>query len=364
MTEEMSAPTLAGIGRHYRRNIAAAGVLFVLVTLGGLIWAKWWPYAHKVAHVLSAHALGGTSTLTGKAKVPPQVSWHAAWSFSVTYFDSIWIALVAALVIAAAAEAFVPRRWLVRQLSRGPQRLGGAAAGGLASLPSLMCTCCTAPLAVTLRRRGVPPSSALAYWVGNPMLNPVVLIFLAVVLPWQWVGVRIVGGLVLVFVATTVAARFDRRQAVQPTWSEEETEDEPFRWAAAWRRFARALLRLAATLLPEYLVVVLLVGGLRGWLFPLGHGVASWGVLGLLLFAVAGALFVIPTAGEIPIIVGLLAAGVGVGAVGVLVITLPALSLPSLAMVSRSFSVRTLSVLVGAVIVVGVAVGFVLEGIG
>ncbi|MGH9108968.1 MAG: permease [Acidimicrobiales bacterium] len=360
----MNAPVPAGIDRHYRRSIVAAGAIFVLVTVGGLVWAKWWPYAHKVAHVLSSHALGGASILTGKAKVPPQVSWHAAWSFSVTYFEAIWIALVVALVIGAAAEAFIPGRWLVRQLSRGPRRLGGAAAGGLASLPSMMCTCCTAPLAVTLRRRGVPPSSALAYWVGNPMLNPVVLVFLAVVLPWQWVGVRIAGGLVLVFVATTVVARFDRRQAVQPTWSEEEAEDEPFRWAAAWRRFARALLRLAATLLPEYLVVVMLVGGLRGWLFPLGHGVASWGAIGLLFFAVAGALFVIPTAGEIPIILGLLAAGVGVGPAGVLVITLPALSLPSLAMVSRSFSVRTLTALVGAVIIVGVAVGFVLEAVG
>jgi hypothetical protein len=33
-----------------------------------------------------------------------------------------------------------------------------------------MCTCCTAPLTVTLRRRGVPPASALAYWLGKPRM--------------------------------------------------------------------------------------------------------------------------------------------------------------------------------------------------
>jgi uncharacterized membrane protein YraQ (UPF0718 family) len=107
-------------------------------------------------------------------------------------------------------------------------------------------------------------------------------------------------------------------------------------------------------------VVVLLIGGLRGRLFPAGDQLAAWGVLGVVLFAVAGALFVIPTAGEIPIILGLLAAGLGTGPVGALLITLPALSLPSLVMVGRSFSVRTLAALFGAVVALGVASGTVL----
>jgi hypothetical protein len=45
-------------------------------------------------------------------------------------------------------------------------------AGGLLSVPCMMCTCCTAPLARTLRRNGAPTSSVLAYWLGNPTLNP------------------------------------------------------------------------------------------------------------------------------------------------------------------------------------------------
>jgi uncharacterized membrane protein YraQ (UPF0718 family) len=341
-----------------RRAITIAAVVFTVVTAAGMTWAKWWPYAHKTAHVLSTHALGGTSTLTGDAQAPPAPSWHAAWAFAASYFQSVWPALAAALVIAAAAEALLPRRWLARTLARGPRRLGGSTAGGLLAPPSMMCTCCTSPLAVMMRRRGVPPASALAYWIGNPTLNPAVLVFLAVVLPWQWVGVRLVGGLLLVFLVTALVARLDRG-TVEPSWTE-DAADEPMTPRAMTRRFGRALGRLSITLVPEYCVVVLLIGGLRGRLFPAGDQLAAWGVLGVVLFAVAGALFVIPTAGEIPIILGLLAAGLGTGPVGALLITLPALSLPSLVMVGRSFSVRTLAALFGAVVALGVASGTVL----
>lgn len=362
--EATSPADLGQVAGRSRRTAIAAGVIFAAITVAGITWAKWWPYAHKMVHVIEVHAFSGTSMITSHAKVPPAPSWHAAWSFATSYFKDIWIALLAALVIAAAADALVPRRWLVRQLSRGPRFLGGAAAGGLASLPCMMCTCCGAPIAVTMRRQGVPPASALAYWVGNPALNPAVLVFLAVVLPWQWVAVRIVGGILLVLLAAGLAGRIDRHQVVPATWTPSDVEEEPFSWLGAGKRFARSLIRLSATLLPEYLVVVLLVGGLRGWLFPLSHGVETWGVLALVVFAVAGALFVIPTAGEIPIILGFLAAGMATGPVGALVITLPALSLPSMAMVSRSFSLRALGVMLLAVVVLGMAAGAVLAVIG
>ncbi len=49
-----------------------------------------------------------------------------------------------------------------------------------------------------MRKAGVPTSAVLAFWLGNPALNPAVLIFIALLTPWPWVVVRIVLGLVLV----------------------------------------------------------------------------------------------------------------------------------------------------------------------
>ncbi|GAA2755502.1 permease [Actinopolymorpha rutila] len=334
--------------------------VFVVVLVIALTWAKWLPYVHKTAGVLHTGKLDATSSVTDGSGTPPAPSWHAAWSFGLAYFKSVWMALLAALVIASAVEAFLPRQWLVRVLTSGPRRLGGSLAGGLLSMPSMMCTCCTAPVTASLRRRGVPTSSALAYWIGNPTLNPAVLVFMAVVLPLQWVGVRIVAGILLVFLVPPLVARLSPQPTAEPTWSADEETDTSVTPRAALGRFARTFGRLSLTLVPEYLVIVLGLGAVRAWMFPISGHLAEWGVLALVALAVAGALFVIPTAGEIPIIQGLLHAGMGAGPVGALLVTLPALSLPSLIMLRRSFPARVLLAVLGAVVVVGIGTGLAL----
>jgi len=75
------------------------------------------------------------------------------------------------------------------------------------STPTMMCTCCTAPVAATLRRNGVRTAAVVAYWLGNPLLNPAVLAFLIVVAPWQWTVTRLVFGLLLVVGGATLVAR-------------------------------------------------------------------------------------------------------------------------------------------------------------
>jgi uncharacterized membrane protein YraQ (UPF0718 family) len=351
--------------RVSRRAVAIGVGIFFLIAVLGITYAKWWPYTAKTAGVLSSGTLSGTSSVTGGAATAPAPSWHAAWSFALGYFQAIWVALLIALVIGAAMEALLPKKKLVAALSAGPRSLGGSAAGGALAIPSMMCTCCTAPLAVSLRRRGVPTGSALSYWLGNPVLNPAVLVFLAVLLPWQWVAVRIVAGVLLVFAVVPLIARLAAPKTVPEPASmgQDAEDDEMVTGRAAVARFARSFGKLAIGLIPEYIVVVFAVGVARAWLFPLGGQLASWGILAILLLAVTGALFVIPTAGEIPIILGLLTVGIGAGPAGALLLALPALSLPSLVMVGRSFPKRTLAAAFGTVVLLGLCCGLVLAAI-
>ena len=109
--------------------------------------------------------------------------------------------------------------------------------------------------------------------------------------------------------------------------------------------------------MPEYLILVLLLGAARAWLFPvLG---AHDGVLWIVAMAVAGTLFVIPTAGEVPIVQAMLALGMGAGPAGALIMTLPAVSLPSLAMLGSVFSLKTRLVIAAGVILSGIVAGFI-----
>ena len=338
--------------------VAGTAVFAVLATVA-LTWAKWYPYYHKLFVVIEQHTLG-VSIVTGRSAGPPAPSWQAAVSYLSAYALSVWPALVAGVLIAAAVEAFLPRRWLLAALCAHRGAAAGAVAGGLIAVPTMMCTCCAAPVAVSLTRQGVPTSSALAFWVGNPTLNPATLAFMSIVLPWQWVTVRAVLGGLLVFVLSPLIVRLATwpRPAMNAALSSHDQPEAargvvPLTTTAALRRFVGALARLSATLVPEYVIIVLLLGGLRGLLFPVGHGVVALGVLGVVVFAVAGTLFAIPTAGEIPVIQGLLAAGVGTGITGALLMTLPSISLPSAVMLGRWFPRRVIVATAGCVVVMG-----------
>lgn len=344
--------------RVSRRAVVLGTLGFVVVAVAALTWSKWFPYWQKIPAVAESHTLG-TSILNGTGDGPPAPSWSAAIDYAVSYGLAIWPALVTGLLIAAAVEAFLPAHRLVALFRARRGAAASTVSGGLLSLPTMMCTCCAAPVAVGIRRRGVPIGSALAYWLGNPVLNPAALAFMAFVLPWQFVTVRLITGVVLVFGVTLAVGRWAGARrvasdpAVDPEAADADTVDGPAGVVSAGRRFLSTLMRLSVRLLPEYLVIVLVLGGLRGWLFP--AGMADWGLLAVLLCAVVGTLFMIPTAGEIPIILGLLAAGVGLGPVGALILTLPAISLPSLLMVRRVFPTAVLVTTAASVVALGLA---------
>jgi uncharacterized protein len=252
----------------------------------------------------------------------------------------------------------VPRTWLLRLLDR-PRRLPSAAMGGLLSTPSITCTCCTAPVAVSLRRSGVPTAAAVAYWLGSPLLNPAVLVFLALVAPWQWTVTRAVVGLVVVIAGGALVGWLveRRRNDDAPPVAVPVPDTDPRGPTSAvdaLRRFGGALLRMVLILVPEYLLVVMLIGAFRGWLLPLGPAAGAT-VAAILLAAVVGTLLVIPTAGEIPVLQGLALAGASTGLLGALLITLPAVSLPGIAMVGRALGWRATAATAGVAALGGLA---------
>lgn len=327
-------------------------VLLVIIAIVGLYIVKWNPYYHRAFTVAAKHSIGN-SIVSGKSAAPPAISFASALAYFRAYFKAIWQALVLGLLVAATIEALVPRDWIARVL--GTPRVRSSVLGGVLSLPGMMCTCCAAPVAVGFRKSGASIGSATAFFLGNPTLNPAVLVFLIFTLGWQWAALRLVLGLALVAGGALLATRLAGKDLVlpQPPLAVSLPADE--RNVAL--RWFMALGRLIVTLVPEYLIIVLLLGAFRAVLFPSAIAHAGNNPAILVGLAVAGVLFVIPTAGEIPIIQTLQAFGLGAGAAGVLLLTLAPLSLPSLAMLSRSFPVRALVALAGLTVLIGLAAG-------
>jgi uncharacterized protein len=355
------------------RPAAAVGgtAAVLLVAVVGLTWAKWWPYTQRTRGLLDTREWPGSDLLRVGANGGS--AWERGWQFTLAYAGAVWKALLVALVVAALLEALVPRRWLVRTLS-GTTASRSALAGGLLSLPSMMCTCCTAPLTVTMRRAGVPRAAAIAFWWGNPVLNPAVLAFLLVLAPWQWVAVRALAGVLLVVgVAALIGRVADTRahRRVGPpvlaggpapslpagdVTGSGSAESAPQSAAQLAGRVLRCLGRLTVVLVPEYLVVVFAVGALGPWLTSALTSPSSGGLL-VVLTALVGAVLVLPTGGEIPVLLGLAAAGAGAGVLGALLVVLPTVSLPSAVMVGRALGWGTTVVAAASVVLTGVLAG-------
>lgn len=334
--------------------------LFLLIAIVGLFHVKWSPYYGRAFTAAQTHSIG-SSILTGGQAAPPAPSLQAALDYAWAYGAAIWKALILGLLLGSALDALVPRRWVLRLL--GGTGLGSVLTGSLLAVPSMMCTCCAAPVINGLRQCRAAPGSTVAYWLGNTMLNPATLVFMGFVIGWHWVGLRLALGLVMVVGLGWLLNRMNRAgpvavdaQALQALEAAAEAggaaDARP-----AWLRWLRSFAGMALQLLPEYAVLVLLLGAARAWLFPVVDFSVDNSLLWIVGLALAGTLFVIPTAGEVPIVQAMLSLGMAAGPAAALLVTLPPISLPSLAMVHKAFRPVELAVLVGGVLLLGVLAG-------
>ncbi len=328
-------------------------VILTLVAIIGFAYVKWVPYYAKALLAQSQHAIGD-SILSGKSASAPPASWNAALDYAMAYGKAIWQALVLGLVLGSGIKVLVPNQWVNAMLGR--MGLKSVALGGIFALPCMMCTCCAAPVAVGMRQSRASVGSVVSWWMSNPVLNPATLVFMGFVLGWGWTLFRIVFGVAMVILVAYLAERYSGpHESVElEQISPADVESPSGGFLVSW---LREFMALTIRLMPEYLVLVLLLGAARVWLFPVlgAHDGIGW----IVAMAVAGTLFVIPTAGEVPIVQAMFALGMGAGPAGALIMTLPAVSLPSLVMLGRVFNFRTRFVIATGVAVSGIAAGLI-----
>ncbi len=329
-----------------------AGVMILaLVAITGFAYVKWVPYYAKAFLAQSQHNIG-VSILSGKSASMPPASWSAAVDYALVYTKSIWPALVLGLVLGSGIKVLLPNHWGSTILGR----LGfkSVAWGSLFAIPCMMCTCCAAPVAIGMRQSRASIGSVVSWWLSNPLLNPATLAFMGFVLGWGWALFRIVFGMAMVLGIAYLAERYAAPHEAVTLDQHTIPDFEPARthFLARW---VKEFTTFAIRLVPEYLALVLLLGAARAWLFPVldAHDSIGW----IVAMALAGTMFVIPTAGEVPIVQAMFALGMGAGPAGALIMTLPAVSLPSLAMLGRVFSLRTRFLIATGVALSGIVAG-------
>ncbi|WP_010651510.1 permease [Oceanobacillus massiliensis] len=326
-------------------------IIFILIAAAGLLYVKWWPYYHKSLLAADTHSIG-SSILGDLSTMTP--SWEAALDYAIVYFESVWKAAILGILLGSLIQVLLPAQWLLKVL--GKSSFGSTAIAGMASIPGMMCTCCAAPMAVGLRKKNVSVGAAMAFWIGNPMINPATLIFMTFVLSWEFTVMRLIVGLMLTFGVSYLANRFVKD--AEPIDVDQMITDAKPK-GSFLSRWGRSMGSMILYIVPAYVLSVLLLGAGRVWLFPQLSESSANSMIAILIFAIAGMLFVIPTAAEIPIIQTFMALGFGGGPAAALLITLPAISLPSLLIVSKSFPKKALFFVAGSVVIFGVISGLV-----
>ncbi|QWT21392.1 permease [Bacillus sp. NP157] len=339
-----------------RANRAIRWSIFLALAVAGLLYVKWMPYYGRAFDAAAHHSIGH-SILMGDDARAPSPSWDAALGYAVAYGKAIWKAMLLGLLIGAAVQALLPANAVHRAL--GGLGFRSVLAGGLLGVPGMMCTCCAAPVVAGLREQRATPGAATAFWLANTLLNPATLIFTGFVLGWHWTALRFALAIPMVFGLGWLADRMaGMPRGAVPVSAGSVAEPAARSPGEIAKRWLEILLRMTIRLVPEYIVIVLLLGAARAWMFPhIGPDVGDqwYWIVGL---AIAGMLFVIPTAGEVPIIQAMLALGMGVGPAAALLVALPPVSLPSLAMLYRSLPARVLLALATSVVAFGVLAGW------
>ncbi|OLF54428.1 permease [Pseudomonas chlororaphis] len=326
--------------------------LFVLVACVGLYFVKWSPYYAKAFVAADSHSIGA-SIINDQPSSPL----NAALAYAQVYFLAIWKAAVLAVILGSLLQVLIPRDWLLRLFGRAG--FGSTLRGGLFALPGMMCSCCAAPVAASMRRQNVSVGAALAFWIANPVLNPATLVFMGFVLGWGFSALRLVAGIVLVLGVSLVAQRISRPEQLPQAAVEAVAEASADNAGGFFSRWARSLWQLFWSTIPVYVLAVLVLGAARVWLFPHVEGAIGDSLLWLVPLAIVGTLFVIPTAAEIPIVQTMMTLGMGTGPAVALLMTLPSISLPSLLMLRKDFDARVLVTVAGLTMLVGVVSGLI-----
>ncbi len=263
------------------------------------------------------------------------------------------------LLAALLGQFDLPRRWASRVVGSGPAPVAAASVlGGLSPIS----TYGMVPLLLQLLRTGVSPGPPIAFLVASSMLNPQVFLLTLGGLGWRIALAQLFGVLLISTAVGSVVGRLPQSAVLRPL-VEIAPEASPHRRPAfSWSSLVQDVIGLAGWIGFTFIVGVILAALVRvfvpaQWVLgSLGQGrwtgVVLAGVLGLPLYSCGGA--------AVPVLAGLMDAGMGTGPVVAFLLSGAATRVTSLAAMGSLLSRRALVVYTAGVLIAAMIVGLVL----
>jgi uncharacterized membrane protein YraQ (UPF0718 family) len=335
-------------GAEMSRAGVVFGLLLLLVTVGGLV-------AYKAAGSL---AVIGKVQATGALTPRFDLMTAGAFERTLSYFETVWPALLFGVLISGAVRAFVSPRWLAGLFGGG--RVRSQVVAGLAGAPLMLCSCCVAPVFTSVYERSSRLAPSLALMLAAPSLNPAALFLTFLLFGGEFGAVRLAAAAACVLLTGTLAERvFRLNPAACPAGEGAGVAGGGVVSLAG--SFARSSLKVAVQTVPLIIAGVFVSMLLARWL-PVGwSGSGPAQVLAVLVVAAVAVPLALPTFFEIPLAFLLVGAGMPEGAAVALLVAGPATNLPSLLTVGRSTDWRVCALVGAAVWATAAAAGLLVN---
>lgn len=255
-----------------------------------------------------------------------------------SYVLTVWHATLLSCLGAGLGLLALPR--LLKSINNKYQGWRGSVFGMAYSLTQPFCSCCVALTSPGLFRSGQPMNFALAVLLGAPLMNLSTLILAGNLLPWPFVVLRILGGLLITVILSLTLSKWVVGEVCEvPTsrehrWASEMESDSPSSLLMSWLKLSG---KTALILIPSMIIGTILSSIIWSfWPQSIGNSIYS-----VIIASVMGSLVMVTTWSEIPLASQMIHQGLTGPAAAVLV-ALPAVNLGSLliiAKVSRSWKV-------------------------
>ncbi|MEX2402362.1 MAG: permease [Rhodothermales bacterium] len=372
--------------RHIPRQTWIGGGIALLLWWVFMRYTRW-PAVQGKSEILTVLASGAPNTFTELVSRTGWPYWLSWIPTGINMNDNNAIGMAFAFLIGGAVASLVLPQQLIHRilLSRGTR---GAAFGGLLGAPLMMCSACSVPVAIGWKRKGANLETTLGVVTGAALLNVMGLFTILVLFPGPLAWSRVAGSLLMVLVATPLTARLSRRlldgrnpitpdREVLPGPAERAGERDVFCDTAStgngppgWRiafveavqRWWWASVEIAYRLFLPMTAAVFLAAFIRLFLPPEVVGMhLGGGWLALTLVALFGTLIAIPTMFEIPLTIGFLFLGIGLGPAAALLFTAPSVSLVSYFMLRKDVGLAPPLLLMCATFILGTAIGLSVE---
>jgi uncharacterized membrane protein YraQ (UPF0718 family) len=302
------------------------------------------------------------------ASFPEPFRWVA---FGLNLWDANAIGMFFAVLLGGAASAaLVPEVRLQNLLTkRGPL---GAGLGGSLGLPLFMCSACSTPVSVGFFRSGASLETSLGIVLGSALFNPVGIFAIFLLMPLEMALARVGFGLIAIFLLVPMIAQGKRALELEHTARRMPLTDSPIKpsgldsWAAATKDALKAwwtqTLQVSLRLVPAMFLAGFLVGAVL--LFAQPQTLSRFGAEGIaivLVAALVGTLLQLPTLFEIPLVLGVIALGLGLGPATALLLTAPSSGIVTFLLLRRDLGWRIPAMLLGGTFALGSLAGLIVN---